>query len=256
MIGWTPEALYHEALIVPRRAYFIAHDSRVVDRPGWLQIITPSLKQGGLNEVIHSELSPEETDAVIERTRAEYERDDLLFRWRVTPETRPSDLADRLAEHGFIRSSLCALAQATSIEDPDPPGVFVEEVGPENVGLFTRMIAEGFGMDPGPLGRFHRQVVETPGRRNHMFVAHLDDTLAGAANMVLFERSVLLQGAVVVPALRGRGVYRALVARRLRFARARGVALATVHANENTSAPILLRAGFEEIRRFSIYLSR
>jgi GNAT superfamily N-acetyltransferase len=47
----------------------------------------------------------------------------------------------------------------------------------------------------------------------------------------------------VVPAFRGRGIYRALVRARLAHAAAEGATLALVHA-EPTSSPILQRLGF------------
>ena len=59
-----------------------------------------------------------------------------------------------------------------------------------------------------------------------------------------FERSAYLVGGVVLPAFRGRGVYRALIAARLRHARAAGVAVVTTQARAATSAPILARLGF------------
>ena len=46
---------------------------------------------------------------------------------------------------------------------------------------------------------------------------------------------------------RGRGVYRALVHERWSYAVARGTPALVTHANPNTSYPILLRLGFEEV---------
>jgi hypothetical protein len=45
-----------EVLEPPRRAFIPLSDTQVIERPGWLQLITPSLRQGGLNEVAHSVL--------------------------------------------------------------------------------------------------------------------------------------------------------------------------------------------------------
>jgi GNAT superfamily N-acetyltransferase len=62
-----------------------------------------------------------------------------------------------------------------------------------------------------------------------------------------------LLGGVVLPRFRGRGLYRALVRARLSDARTHGIALATSHAREATSAPILERLGFATICRFARY---
>jgi GNAT superfamily N-acetyltransferase len=57
----------------------------------------------------------------------------------------------------------------------------------------------------------------------------------------------------VLPRFRGRGLYRALVGARLADARARGIALATAHAREETSAPLLEKMGFETVCRFPVF---
>jgi hypothetical protein len=53
----------------------------------------------------------------------------------------------------------------------------------------------------------------------------------------------------VLPAARGRGAYRALVAARLAFLRARHVEYAVTQAREATSAPMLEHLGFETLFR-------
>jgi GNAT superfamily N-acetyltransferase len=55
-----------------------------------------------------------------------------------------------------------------------------------------------------------------------------------------------LWGAVTLPASRGRGSYRAVLAERLRLAREHGATLALVKGRVLTSGPILLRAGFTD----------
>jgi GNAT superfamily N-acetyltransferase len=55
-----------------------------------------------------------------------------------------------------------------------------------------------------------------------------------------------LWGAVTLPASRGRGSYRAVLAERLRLAREHGATLALVKGRILTSGPILLRAGFTD----------
>ena len=49
---------------------------------------------------------------------------------------------------------------------------------------------------------------------------------------------------VTLPAFRGRGLYRSLLAARCKLARANGATLALTKGRVETSAPILERAGF------------
>ena len=79
----------------------------------------------------------------------------------------------------------------------------------------------------------------TPG----CFVGYWEGTPAGAGGYTITGGVARLWGAGVVPAFRGRGVYRALVRARLAQAAGRGATLALVHA-EPTSSPVLRRLGF------------
>src|SRR3954470_11686306 len=68
----TDDEIRHEVLVQSRRAYVPTPDLRVIERPGWMQTITPSLPHGGNNGVAHAELSAAEADEVIDRVIAEY----------------------------------------------------------------------------------------------------------------------------------------------------------------------------------------
>nr|WP_243239746.1 GNAT family N-acetyltransferase [Sulfobacillus harzensis] len=65
---------------------------------------------------------------------------------------------------------------------------------------------------------------------------------------------VLLGGSAVSEGWRGRGIYKTLVAARLRLARQAGAKAALVQAVEDTSAPICRRMGFREVAEYGFYL--
>ena len=75
------------------------------------------------------------------------------------------------------------------------------------------------------------------------FVGYWNETPVGGGGCTLAGEVARLWGTAVVPAFRGRGVYRALVRARLAQATAQGAALALVHA-EPASSPVLQRLGF------------
>ena len=66
----------------------------------------------------------------------------------------------------------------------------------------------------------------------------------GSGGLTLAAQDARLWGGVVLPEARGRGVYRAVLAARLAYARQHGADLALVKGRVQTSAPILRRAGF------------
>ena len=135
------------------------------------------------------------------------------------------------------------LSGSTAEIVPAPPDVDVVEVETfTEVAAFERTSALGWGY-PLPsdddIRSAHRKV--TPGS----FLAHCAGVPAGTGGFTLVQPVARLWGAAVIPAMRGRGVYRALVATRLCAAAARGATLALVHAGP-MSSPILQRLGFRK----------
>jgi hypothetical protein len=86
-----------------------------------------------------------------------------------------------------------------------------------------------------------------------MVVAYLDGTPAGSGSVSLVDGVARLSGGVVVPAVRGQGVYRAILGARLSYAVTHGATMALVKGNVATSGPILRKAGFISFGREPIY---
>jgi GNAT superfamily N-acetyltransferase len=250
--GMKDDELLQEVLERPREAHVPYADLREVVRPGWQQCITPSFFRGGLNSVdlaVLDHLEEADVDAVIDATIAEYDALGIRFRWNVGPDSRPHDLAARLAARGLQARRVLLLAAAIAdLEAETPRDVVVEPVDEHNLATYAAVVAAGWDVAPEPLIAYEHAVVahraRNPTSLNQSFLATIAGEPAGAANAICFPRSLYLMGAVVLPAYRGRGVYRALIASRLQLARARGVGLATCQALVDTSAPILARMGF------------
>lgn len=237
--------LLEEVIVTPRRAFPPFPDLQVIERPGWLQIVTPSIKTGGLNEVIYSALDEPDADAAIDTAIAMYRDLGLKFRWNVGPGSGPVDLCDRLERRGLAPSWGRGMARATDAGDP---GHEVVEVDTSTLDAYTDVMAAGWSADRAPLLVLHRHMLAEG--RQRLFLVYCDGVPAAAASYVPFARSAFLMGGVVLTDYRGRGLYRALVQARLAHARARGIMLATSHAREATSAPILEALGFETVCRF------
>ena len=90
----------------------------------------------------------------------------------------------------------------------------------------------------------------------HVYVAFADGAPAatGWLRFAPGSRFAGLYGGSTLPAFRGRGLYRALVARRIRDARERGYPYAVTDAGP-MSRPILERLGFEALTSTTPYFS-
>lgn len=240
--------------MTPRRAFPRLPDLRVIERPGWLQIVTPSIKTGGLNEVIYSLLDERSADLAIDEAIATYRDLGLKFRWNAGPGSGPADLCERLERRGLAGSWGRGMARSTDdLGQAGSVGEVVEvvEVDATTIDHYTHVMAAGWNADGAELLTQNRHVL-AEGRQS-LFVAYCDGVPVAAASYVPFARSAFLIGGVVLTDYRGRGLYRALVSARLAHARARGIKLVTSHAREATSAPILEKMGFDTVCRFPMY---
>jgi GNAT superfamily N-acetyltransferase len=124
---------------------------------------------------------------------------------------------------------------------PGPADVDVVEVQTrEQVAEFERTSALGWGYPPPS-----DQMIDAAWQKLEpgSFLARCGGVPVGTGGFTLVGPVARFWGGAVVPAARGRGVYRGLVASRLRTAAARGATLALVHAGP-ASSPILQRLGF------------
>lgn len=257
LAGFSKEAILHEVLIAPRAVLMPRFDTQIIERPGWWQIVTPSITDGGMNEVGCDELPGENCDEIITQTIALYRQLGLQFRWMLGPRTKPTDLAERLARLGLQRSESFAMACATAEATAErSPAITTESVSLANVDDFTQLMAEGWQTSAAPLDDLHRKMLRDPAGRYQLMVARHDGRLGAAAGYIALARSAYLVGAVTLPSSRGLGLYRALVYARLRHAQERGLVLATTIARAETSAPILTRLGFKTVCAVPVFQLR
>jgi GNAT superfamily N-acetyltransferase len=244
--------LIDEVVVKPRSAHVVFPGVQCIDRPDWHQLITPTLKQGGLNGVSLAILDEDEVDQVIDETIRGYEELGVKFRWTVGPDSRPLDLGKRLEARG-LRPILTAAMAAEHDGVPKDRAVEVELVGPDTVDEFNRVMSEGWSMTSKVLSEYNAHVLRESPDRNPFFIARIDGVGVGVASYFAFPRSAYLVGGVVLPEYRGRGVYRALVRARQEHAWEAGISLATCHAMAHSSAPILEKLGFKTICQFTSY---
>ena len=184
---------------------------------------------------------------VAEHTRA---ADRTTLRWWVDERTRPVDTEAQLSALGLRHvERLEVLALPVTAALPVPDGVtVVQATARADVELAGRIQAEVFGMSPATEAQLEdltRSVTaREPERLMRSYVAYVDGEPAASAGSTVDDDALRLWDGSVLPAYRGRGAYRALVARRLVDARATTARFALVKAVDTTSAPILKRLGF------------
>ena len=201
-----------------------------------------------------------DNDAVltIEAVKKRFAKERKAFGWVVGPLSRPLDLGRRLGESGLHPiAHLAGMAAPLDLNIKVNNKVHIREVTAEEQSRETDMMGRAYGMPPDVAALFVRLVTESPGLKTRGYFAHLGDDPSPVAwsYLVYLPDSpiVLLGGAATLAETRGKGIYSALVKRRLEDALKDGREAAVIQADRDTSAPICAKLGFRELCSLEVY---
>lgn len=202
---------------------------------------------GAYNCIFFSNLADADADAVIAAQAASFRAIGAEVEWKVYGHDLPADLDHRLAAAGFEPDGQETLvAFDLALRPPDgavPAGVEIRRVT-DDAGLedLIQVAGAAFGRDQRRRLEVFRARLDDPTMA--LYVAYVDGRPVSSGRMELPpERSFAsLWGGGTLPAYRGRGIYRGLVAVRAAEALRRGYRFLTIDA-ASTSRPILERLG-------------
>jgi GNAT superfamily N-acetyltransferase len=210
------------------------------------------------SSVTWSRLDPATAEAVIAAQVAFFRARGQAFEWKLFDYDQPGDLAQRLLAAGFVPEDtevvMVADAATAATEVPLPEGLTVREVtGEAGLDLLFDLHERVFGEDR--IRESLRDVVRAVAQSIGMVIAFAGQEPVSAARVEFVPGADFagLWGGGTLPEWRGRGLYRALVARRAQMALARGYRYVQVDALP-TSQPILDRLGFARLASTTPYI--
>jgi GNAT superfamily N-acetyltransferase len=220
----------------------------------------------GWSGIAWSQLDAANADAVIAAQVDFFRGRGETFEWKLYDYDQPPDLAQRLRAAGFRPEEDEALMFAPVSQVAEgghiptgvrlPAGLRLLPVEDEaGVGLLIDVHERVFGTDGSRLRQsLAAQLRSSPGTMAMVVVMAGDEPVCSAR--IEFPPGADfagLWGGGTVPAWRGRGIYRALVAYRAQLAAARGYRYLQVDASPD-SEPILARLGFTRLARTTPYV--
>jgi GNAT superfamily N-acetyltransferase len=183
----------------------------------------------------------------------------LPFEWKLYDYDRPPDLGDRLAAAGFAADDEEAVMVAEITGMPAdvrlPAGVTLRPVTSEaDVELLIQVHERVFGQDQSGLRQSMLTALRQAPEHTAMVLAMAGGEPVCAARVELPAGTEFagLWGGGTLPAWRGQGIYRALIAYRAGLAARRGYRYLNVDASPD-SEPILRRLGFRCLARTTPY---
>lgn len=233
-----------------------------IEQDGVLMVVTPF----PVAQIVHpGELDLEDLEAAVESMRAiGRARGKTVLGWWIAPEH--DAFAPHLEALGLVNEDTGgfeAIENAMALVTP-PPVIAADGVEVRQVASFdefaggVRVEMEAFQMHPdmreeleaGLAKRFEEY--QDPRHSECQFIALMSGRIVGVATAAPAESGVCLFGGSVLPDVRGRGVYRALLRARWDFAVARGTPALTVQAGR-MSKPILERLGFVQLSAARVF---
>jgi hypothetical protein len=253
--SWTPRRVLDAAAASQWRpdgsVEVLADGYRLIRYPDWA--LDPSLPAAQVTRSRAGSMARPAAE-VIDEVTARVRRWGLPgVAWWVSDATRPADTEARLRELGGKRiDAVQILARDLDGDVPDlavPADVSVELVDDERAFRTASTVTVcGWGRKEPTGAALARDLAETIGDleswSSFRVLASVRGQPASVGGCTLRGEVAHLWGAVTLREYRHRGGYRAVLAERLRLARAHGAALALVKGRVETSGPILLRAGF------------
>ncbi|HEY8865232.1 MAG TPA: GNAT family N-acetyltransferase [Candidatus Dormibacteraeota bacterium] len=233
--------------------------------PRYEIVLQPDFPIPGPNNVSWIRCRPDEVAEVIREGRAAFAPHHQAFMWLLDPETEPPDFGDNLVRSGIHwdgdEAAVMVLPIDATVEAHEIPGLEILD-GLADLETFRKadaVNAEAFksalrGDDPQLVAMQERRRLNFVAAGNRrLLLATMDGEPAGSAGLTLFPpAAAILNGGAVREKFRGRGIYHAMVAERLKLAHDAGVEGGLTVWGGHMSAPILAELGFEKVgwRRF------
>jgi GNAT superfamily N-acetyltransferase len=199
--------------------------------------------------LLWSALDETTADAVVARVVEQLSELQGHVEWKLYGHDRPPDLPERLLAAGLVPEDAEAVLVAELSDLPDIAGADVRIADtPELIDTWADVNTRAFGESFTFTGRELRRALDRDPPPRVGVMAFADGTPVSAGRIDFNERSdfASIWGGGTVPEWRGRGMYRATVAKRAALARERGYRYLQVDALP-TSRPILERLGFVAI---------
>jgi hypothetical protein len=210
------------------------------------------------NAVVAARLDPPTADAAIAASIARMRARKVPGSWHLGPGMTPSDLGQRLVDHGFhyagddigMAADLSELQPSTM-----PAGFAISRVRtPEELSVWVATLGKGFGEGPAEaewVGEIYARLgLENPAWRHYL--GRLDGVPVATATLFLGAGVAGIYFVFTLPEARGGGIGGAMTLAPLVEARALGHRIGVLGAS-TMGEPVYRRLGFREYCRIGLF---
>jgi ribosomal protein S18 acetylase RimI-like enzyme len=212
-----------------------------------------------VNTVFRTHAGPGSIDTIIEKTLAHFKsRDATTFSWWTEAGTLPTDLGERLVDHGLMytdgSSGMAVDLRALNEDLPTPTGLRIECVDePESLRKWAHASIVGFELPETCVDTWFELFADLGFHlplRNYL--GTLDGKPVAASELFLGAGVAGIYVVATVPEARRQGIGSAMTLTPLRDARAMGFRIGILHAS-SMGLGLYRRLGFQQYCRMSCY---
>lgn len=177
----------------------------------------------GLNFACRIRTDTSLIETLIDDVSEWFKQREVAPHFRVSPLTRPSNVADILEQRGFVctEAETQMILQADDVERSTNRQVRIETVALDDLERWVSIQHRGFGgtgQPPAPIIEMARKSFES--KRNALYLARLNGEPVGAGSLINWAGVFGIYGVATEEQARGQGVGTALVRRMIRDVRA------------------------------------
>jgi GNAT superfamily N-acetyltransferase len=211
------------------------------------------------NAAFHTNLKPENADRKIEEFQDLGRKKKVPLQWQIGPDTRPANIGERLAAHGFTtRGDGAGMAidlLATNESEPMPKGLEIIEVMDDKaLKAWCRIVCVAFGAPPEGAAAMMKLVKRERKYKQpiKLYLGLLDGKPATTSGYFLGEGVAGIYFVATLPEARNKGLGFAVTQAALKDGRALGYRVGILQASK-MGEPVYKRMGFKEYCRVSSY---
>lgn len=210
--------------------------------------------------IFKADLKPEDVDQKIDYVVEYFNSRNMSFWWSVCPSSKPDNLGEYLKAHSFNEmddTPIMAAELHNLVDDrPKPKDFVIKEANDEDsIRLFWDLWYTGYPM-PEISGKLFADCFVEIGyhsdNKMKLFIGYLTGEPVATSIMILEGGVVGLNGVVVLPEARGKGIGTEMSLHPLRVARSVGYKIGVLDATQH-GLGIYQRIGFHEVCSANVY---
>jgi predicted GNAT family acetyltransferase len=234
------------------------NDPGLFKSENWIQLTTENSPTHWRNGIFHSVID-NNADEKIKEVILEYVDKNLPFRWLISPYSSPRNLEQLLIDNGFnhFENSLGLILDVNKYQTRDHKNIEVKRIEENEIEVWCDVYCNCWGIPEQAKQSFikelNREFRCTP-LKTFYYLASYNGKYVGATQYTHMDGFVSFAGAVVEKKYRRKGIYKAMIDKRVNDLKKEGFEIITNFCVEDSSAPICLKLGFEKIYKYSTYI--